>query len=343
MAIMFYSSISERLLPETSLEEGTRSLAFRMGSIELAEYERLLSAPHKRPPITTFLAWQVPPVAADLKALARARPCLLDPFTAEFLEAFDMSTPGRKVLGLILKMAFSDTVRQECWHARVKRLVTRIGTMSHRPNFYDVSALQATHRLRKRDEDRSVWGANLPSAQCARAPEGTELAATSRRQQRRRGGGGAWRAHASKKLREGASMSSLGGSYRARTDGEIANDQRAGNRATQEHRGGNACPFGLHRRQARQEQAKSAALAFCSEQVISDASFIDGEKNVMTPSLGNIDPDSVTSAISMVRRSLRFDAATSRAHEVELDSTSPPTPLVKVLQPSRMWWTQFHP
>ena len=48
--------------------------------------------------------------------------------------------------------------------------------------------------------------------------------------------------------------------------------------------------------------------------------FIDGQQNVMTPSLGNIDPDSVTSAISMVRRSLRYDAATSRAHEEELDS-----------------------
>ena len=78
-------------------------------------------------------------------------------------------------------------------------------------------------------------------------------------------------------------MSSLGGSYRARTDEEIADDQRAGHRATQEHRDGNACPFGLHRRRARQEQAKSAALAFCREHVISDASFIDGQQNVMTP------------------------------------------------------------
>ena len=120
MAIMFNSSILWRLLPETSLEEVTRCLTFRMGSMELAEYERLLSAPHKRPPFTTFLAWQVPQVAADLKASTRARPCLLDPFTAEFLEAFDIeSTTGRKVLELILKMAFSDTVRQECWHAWV--------------------------------------------------------------------------------------------------------------------------------------------------------------------------------------------------------------------------------
>ena len=55
----------------------------------------------------------MPQVAADLKALARARPCLLDPTTAEFLEAFDVeSTTGRKVLELFLKMAFSDTVRQ---------------------------------------------------------------------------------------------------------------------------------------------------------------------------------------------------------------------------------------
>ena len=32
----------------------SRCLAFRMGSIEPAEYERLLSAPHKRPPFTTI-------------------------------------------------------------------------------------------------------------------------------------------------------------------------------------------------------------------------------------------------------------------------------------------------
>ena len=114
------ANFPRRLLPETSFEEGTRCLAFRMGSIGLTEYERLLSAPHKRPPFTTFSAWQVPQVAADLKALARARPCLLNPFTAEFLEAFDIeSTTGRKVLELILKMAFSDTVRRmgESGHA----------------------------------------------------------------------------------------------------------------------------------------------------------------------------------------------------------------------------------
>ena len=50
----------------------------------------------------------------------------------------------------------------------MKLLVTRIGTMSHRPNFYDVSALQMTHRLRKLEENRSVMGRQL--AICAVRP-----------------------------------------------------------------------------------------------------------------------------------------------------------------------------
>ena len=178
------------------------------------------------------------------------------------------------MLGLMLKMAFSDTVRQ--------RVLARMGEAVGHADRHDVPRTKtSTTSVRCKRPTDFGSGARIDlCGQCARAPKGTEHAATSRRQQSGRGGGGAWRAHASKKRREGASMGSQGGSYRVRTDEEIADDQRAGIRATQEHRDGNACSFGLHRR----------------------------------------DRDSVTSAVSMVRRSLRFDAATSRAHEAELDS-----------------------
>eukprot|EP00959_Pyramimonas_sp_CCMP1952_P052080 1088548-Pyramimonas_sp.AAC.1 len=141
------------LLPIEAVTEASRCLAFRAVSMISAEYERLIARPHRKAPFLLFACLSSDSVAADLKRIKRTKPCCLDRFTVAFMDAFDVeSADGRAALLMIAMLSHVDTAHVECMHAFVRRIVTRLGAQSKRPDFLDVSSRCIARRIRRRRE-----------------------------------------------------------------------------------------------------------------------------------------------------------------------------------------------
>eukprot|EP00959_Pyramimonas_sp_CCMP1952_P357480 7485436-Pyramimonas_sp.AAC.1 len=76
-----------------------------------------------------FVCLESPAAAVDLKRIKRTQPCVLDRFTAAFMETFDIeSADGRAALFTVASLTHVDTAQVECMHAYVRRIVTRLAT-----------------------------------------------------------------------------------------------------------------------------------------------------------------------------------------------------------------------
>lgn len=161
------------LLPEHTMTESTKCLAFRMASRAGAEFERLLSRPHGKPPFTLFLALEQERLVRELKEMHRLKPCLLDPFSLRCLSNWDLATEEAQLaLLLILQMGTVDTAEVECTHAWLRRIAVRLGAQAKRPDFLDVAARGFAQRVKKRRAAQEVWLAHP-------APLTSQLALTS--------------------------------------------------------------------------------------------------------------------------------------------------------------------
>ena len=163
--------------------------------------------------------------------------------TRDVMGAWGIATSSaRAILGLIALVAHVDTCKVECWHAWWRRLCTKLGTQTHRPNFMDICARAMTSRqcardaysgpLRTTTAEATVGahGGMLDSGQVA----GDEVEAGG---SRRRGGGGAWRAFVYEKFRQGRSdLAAIATAYRSRSEQEVQDCLRIGHAATQLHR-----------------------------------------------------------------------------------------------------------
>lgn len=167
------------LLQDKDLHEANRSLVFRIIARSGAEYERLLSAPHRRAPCLLFLAIDTPTVIPVIKA---SPPCLLGEFTRSFLAEWDLDTPeARAKLVLILLSAKVDTAKIECWHAWWRRLSVRLKTQTHLPDVLDLCSRALVVRMRHRDEKLGKW-----QARPMRMQHALEAELARRHRQRRR-------------------------------------------------------------------------------------------------------------------------------------------------------------
>ena len=226
-------------MPKHCLTEFWRCLAFRCAAREAAEYHRLLTYPHRRPPFLLFLILVNPSVAERLKRLPR---CLLDSFTKWFMETFDISSSdARAFLMLLISLGHTETSKVECWHAWARRFLVRRGTQTHRPNFLDLSSSVLSHRCRCRREE---WQLFSKTEQPAKAPTGSSDSKRLRGHQakeqpvkKRRGGGGAWRAFVSRNFRDGRmDIAELAKEYNMRSAAEVEADRQAGSLASHRHR-----------------------------------------------------------------------------------------------------------
>lgn len=208
------------LLQDKDLHEANRSLVFRMLARSGAEYERLLSAPHRRAPILFFLAIDTPTVIPVTKA---SPPCLLGEFTRSFLAAWELDTPeARAMLVLILLSAKVDTAKIECRHAWWRRLSVRLETQTHLPDVLDLCSRALVVRMRHRDEKLGKWASSADEdATRSGGRVGEEASAAEEDPKRRRGGGGPWRYHVSKCFKAGnRSFAEAAASYRERSEAQ---------------------------------------------------------------------------------------------------------------------------
>ena len=134
----------------------------------------------------------------QLKILFAKSPCQLDIFTREFMEEFDIqSSDAKAILELLVSMGHTDIAKVECWHAWAKRLTTRLGVQTHRPNFYDVAARSVSQRVKRRASDETLVAIGkppaLPVVEDLPEEEAADEGPSEPPVKRRRGGGGPWR------------------------------------------------------------------------------------------------------------------------------------------------------
>ena len=174
----------------------------------------MLSRRRRRPPFSLFLSVEQQQCVEDLKLLQRKSPCLLGVFTAEFMNEFEIGTEtANAALKLIMLLASTDTVKLECLHAWLRRLVMRLGVQVRRPEFVRVATLLLVQRCRARTEaitHRALSAATQDSAhdggRDAEAQAEHLLGEEVRQahaQAKRGGGGGQYRAFCSRMLKSG--------------------------------------------------------------------------------------------------------------------------------------------
>ena len=301
-----------KVMPSSCLTEYWRCLAFRSASREAAEYHRLLTHAHRRPPFLLFLIVHHPAVAEQLKKLPD---CLLDPFTKRVLELFGFNSPDlRAFLLMLMHLGHTDTAKVECWHAWARRFLFRRGAQTHRPDFADLSARVFSHRLQRRQKAAAEWMPCAGAAGGASAQPGAEEPEGDRGQEseakRRRGGGGAWRYFVGQHLRQGnghASFAALADAYKERTDAEKAEHLAEGAVGTAMHKQGLPA-FGPKKREAEALAIRREAVAFNRRHAIQDGSCLDSSAGAIAVSL----PDHTSAHLKRLLAIIRAADAVER-------------------------------
>lgn len=321
-AMVFSSPSLFSLMPSEARTEQCLCLGFRMCSKSGAEYERTLSFRHRRPPFRLLLAFQQPQIVPELKALFREEPCCLDKFTLAFMSVFDLATQeARAVLQLLLVLGCADTANVECWHAWSRRVVQKLGTQTHRPNFFDVSARCVAKRVKRRSAQQAIWATGLPPLLAASSGHSLELPKKVRTedgaplQKRARGGGGPWRAHCSREFRAGASdLKEVRARYDQRTPEQVEADEAEGRAATERHRVGLPA-FGPTKKALQQQQVRNEAIAFNRRHVLQESSFIEEQAAALTPVMKECTATSFAHFLKVVRKVGSLERADQKATE----------------------------
>eukprot|EP00959_Pyramimonas_sp_CCMP1952_P154826 3239090-Pyramimonas_sp.AAC.1 len=124
-------------------------------------------------------------------------------------------------------------------HAWARRIITRLGTQTHRPNFFDVSARSVQQQHKRRSAEINPWRppqARPPDTHDTAADDAGDEAEQppARKQPRRTGGGGAWRSHVSRMWRQKITDPvAVKEAWLNRTDAEKLQDAVDGKHATE--------------------------------------------------------------------------------------------------------------
>ena len=265
---LFWSSSLFSLVPPIARDESLSCLAFRMATRTGAEHERLMASRHRKPPFSLFMGTQSRQVASDLQELHSTKPCLLDSFSREFMDSYSLgSSDALAILRAIMACAHVDTSLIECWHAWTRRVCTRLGTQTNRPAHHDVFARNVAQRIKRRASASEIWVPQPQGEGVAASSSATDTAAEgdgsggAPAASRKRGGGGAWRAHVSKRLRAGDTMTSMSASYAARSAEQVAADEGEGKAASARHHQGLPA-FGPTKAEAERARVTNAAAVF---------------------------------------------------------------------------------
>ena len=307
------------VLPRHSMTEQFLCLAFRMCSRAAGEYERLLGCRHRKPPYRLFVTLLQPELAIGMKDLHRAKPCMLDAWTRDFMDCYDIEAADAKaILRLVLIMANTDTAKIECWHAWTRRVVTRLGAQTTRPNFYDISARCQAQRMKRRAATQGAWvprsDDSIGDDISRRIHAGDAMEKLDQRPPTkvRRGGGGPWRMHVSRQLQAGfTSFAGHAASYRARGEAHSAQDAIDGAVATGRHRAGEPA-FGPSQRQLEVARVRNLAVVFDRQNPISDASFLESHASAIAPSLPEYTAEGLMSLLRVARQVGRMHSARAK-------------------------------
>lgn len=133
---------------------------------------------------------------------------MLDSFSAEFRDLFDLEGADARYVLLLFALVFTlDTVSIECRHAWVRRMVLKRDLQTKRMDFLDVAFNSPLHRLAQREQSRKVWAhsmcACMDSGSSGGESSGPSDEETSDEVEFKRGWGGAWHAHCSEEKRKG--------------------------------------------------------------------------------------------------------------------------------------------
>ena len=254
-----------------------------------------------------------------MKDLHRAKPCMLDAWTRDFMDCYDIEAADAKaILRLVLIMANTDTANIECWHACTRRVVTRLGAHTTRPNFYDVLARCQAQRMKRRAATQGAWvprsDDSIGDDISRRIHAGDAMEKLDQRPPTkvRRGGGGPWRMHVSRQLQAGVpSFADHAASYRARGEAHKAQDAIDGAAATGRHRAGEPA-FGPSQRQLEVARVRNLAVVFDRQNPISDASFLDSHASAIAPSLPEYTAEGLMSLLRVARQVGRMHSARAK-------------------------------
>ena len=309
------------LIPVAFQTEECNCLAFRMHARVGAEYERLLASKHRRAPFLLFLVTNQRQVAKDLKRIHSQKVCLLDLFTKESMDEFDVESPeGQAVLKCVLAFAHVDTVKIERWHAWWRRVIARLGTQTHRPNVYDVAGRCFAQRVKRREGEAEDWREGGQRDQSGRddagdGDGGSHAPEEQARTKTKRGGGGAWRAHVSKRLRAGLSdFKAIAEEYHTRSAEDVASGSHEGAQGTERHRVGLPA-FGPTRRQLTLAQVRNEAIAFNQQHALADRSFVEAAEQAIAPVLRVCNAQNVDHMVRVVNKADALLASARAAAE----------------------------
>ena len=323
---LFWSPALLSVVPAAARTEEMACLSFRMAARVGAEHERLLASRHRKPPFTLFLATQSRQVAQQLQATYRSKPCLLDSFSREFMDAHSLeNADALAILRAIMAISHVDTALIECWHAWSRRVTTRLGTQTHRPSQSDVFARHVAQRVKRRVAHAEEWmhpgdGADDNAAEEHGVGGAGDVPGGAPR--KRKGGGGSYRAHMSKRLRAGDTMVSAAAAYGARTADEITDDREAGQLATARHRAGEVS-FGQSAREALRDRITSAATVFNRAHPIQGhQTFLGITDNQADPSLRECTAQNYDFMLKVVRKADFLVAAEKKKMEAQLRQAS---------------------
>ena len=316
------------ILPLRSRNEQLKCIAFRIACKMHGEWERILASLHRSAPFMVLLSTQQPQLVRVLKARHLTTPCRLDNFTREFMDAFDLeSAEAQAILMAIVASGHVDTAKIECWHAWARRVITRLGTQTHRPNEYDVSARCFVQRLKRRAAhvadlaaglQRPLLPANLPEP-AAPAADPDEERDQPPRKRGKPGGGGAWRAHVSKSLRAGeTNWGTISADFKARDDAAMQADLEDGAAGTDRHRVGLPA-FGPSARQLGRHQLASEAIVFNRQHVLPEQSFVEDAEHAISPALAECTPSSFRHMLRVINRA---DSLLSQEERLRVAATS---------------------
>lgn len=318
MGMLLRSKTLWTLLPEVDFTEYTACLAFRVTASMAGEYERLLARPHRQPPFTLFLALEQPQLVGELEHLHATKPCLLDPFTERFLDSHDLKAESsRNILILILLMAQVDTAGVECQHAWMRRLATRLGVQTHRPNMRDLAARAFINRASKRTDSswrvpaRGDEAGGVQSEEEEEESEGPPEPPPTERGQ----GPWAYRAHVSRYWRRGVrGQEVIAAAWANRSEEQQQRDNEEG-AAAQRRRAAGLPSFGPTGKQMRAQRLQAAAEAFNRRNALGDQSFVEEPAAVVDLQLPAPEQASFAHAVSVVQRADRLARAAAVAEE----------------------------
>ena len=196
-------------------------------------------------------------------------------------------------------------------HAWVKRIVLKLGALSKKPNFCDISARHYMLRAKQRATNVKPWMPNQLDMYVAPGAAGGGGAAssvdTAPPDKKQRGGGGAWRGFVGEKRHEGRAIDArLTLDYNALSAGEKAAYEASGAAATARHRIGEQS-FGPTALQLRRAQTKHLAIAFNRRHGLSSASVLADPHTAIAPQLEDRTDAGYVYALQVLRVASRME------------------------------------